>query len=386
MNSSVKKYISKIVSDFMCVFPIKSNKIIFDNFIGLGYGDNPKYVAEEIIKKNYPVDIVWLVKDINTPMPEHIRKVKISSVKALYEKATAKVWISNVRNSIEVKKRKKQIYLQLWHSPFSPKYLEMDAEQNLDKEYVERAKYDGKITDAIIVSSDLQKKQFKRTFWLNPNVEYLEYGLPRNDIFFRNNDEKITEIKKRLKIQDDEYVIMYAPTFRDDYSIEGYKLDFEEILYSFETKMNKRCKLVIRLHPNVRKQKDFIKYNESIIDCSSIEDTQYISMISDCVISDYSSIIFDFAMLNKPVFICALDLKDYEKKRGLLNEYWDLPFPISLSNEELKKEIVNFDQNNYEKEIKRYFSVYPMYDAGKASEKTVGWIMRKIHEETTEKL
>lgn len=378
LKYKMKKVIDAFWTIIFWLVPVKKNKIIFDNFIGMGYGDNPKYVADEIIKRKYPIQIVWLVNNLDEQMPEQIKKVKINSVKAIYEKATSKVWVDNVRNAEQIKKRKNQIYLQLWHGPLGFKYLEKEAEQYLDAEYIERAKYDGRMIDAIIVSSSLQELQFKRAFWLNKSVDYLKYGLPRNDVLFNPQISRINEVRKKLNIQKNDYVILYAPTFRDDYSIDGYKIDFDSVLQAFASKVRKKCKIIIRLHPNVRNQKDIIKYNENILDGSGIADTQYISILSDCVISDYSSIVFDFIMLNKPVFICALDLNEYRQKRGLLKEFWTLPLAISRSNEQLNSNIVSFDQKEYERKIKDYLIKYPIFDKGNASEMTAKWIMNKM--------
>lgn len=374
----MRQCVDEILTAVFWLVPVKKNKIVFDNFIGMGYGDNPKYVAEEIIKKKYPVQMVWLVNNIEEPMPRQIKKVRIDSVRAVYEKATAKMWIDNVRNAVQIKKRKSQIYLQVWHAPFGPKYAEMDAEDRLNQEYVQRAKYDGSITDAIIVSNNLQRQQFQRAFWLNDKVEYLEYGLPRNDVLFHPNICSINDLRQSLGIDKDDYVILYAPTFRDDYSIDGYKIEKQNIIRAFEKKLHRKCKMIIRLHPNVRNQSELMKYDENVIDGSGIIDTQYVTLISDCVISDYSTIVFDFAMFNKPVFICALDLERYKESRGLLSEFWKMPFPISTTNDELVRQIEQLEFDIYYEKVEEYFDRNPNYDDGSASARTVEWIVSKM--------
>ena len=270
--------------------------------------------------------------------------------------------------------------MQTWHAPFSPKCVEKDAEQQLGIEYTSQAKYDGQITNAILVNSRLQEEQFIRAFWLNKDVEFLRYGLPRNDSLIKKQKDLslIFEIKKDLQIDADDYVVLYAPTFRDDYSITGYQIDFEAVRRAFIKVMNKECTIIIRLHPNVVFQKNKISFSNKIIDGTSCSDIQELAIACDAVISDYSTSIFDFAMLKKPAFICALDLDEYEKKRGLLKEFYDFPFPIAKTNAELIKCINEYDTTTYYARVTEYFRKYPFYDNGNAAYKTARWIAGKM--------
>ena len=107
---------------------------------------------------------------------------------------------------------------------------------------------------------------------------------------------------------------------------------------------------------------------------------QELLLACDALISDYSSCVFDFAILKKPVFICALDIKEYEKTRGLLPEFYDFPFPMATSNEEMLTNIKNYDQKSYFDKVNRYFERYPLYDDGNASRRVVDWLEKKIKE------
>ena len=89
------------------ILPIQKNKIIFDNFAGKGYADNPKYIANELLNRKLDLNLVWLLNDMEQVLPSGIRKVKYNSIRALYEYATSKVIIDNVRNSHLMKKKKR---------------------------------------------------------------------------------------------------------------------------------------------------------------------------------------------------------------------------------------------------------------------------------------
>lgn len=383
--SKVYKHIyyktSGTISKIFFHLPVDEKKIVFDNFSGHGYGDNPKYIAEELIRQKSDYKMIWLIDNSSKfEFPSQIRPIKINSIRALYARATARVWIDNIRNVHPVKKKKNQLYIQTWHAPFSPKFLEKDAEKTLNEKYISEAKYDGSISDAILANSKLQELQYRKSFWLSDKCEILKYGLPRNDYLVNSmgNFSLVDRIRKNMGWHSSWYYILYAPTFRDDFSTDGYNIDFERVKVAFEKLTKKKCAIVVRLHPNVVEQSPNLEYSDTLINGSLYPDIQELAIASDCVISDYSTSIFDFALINKPAFICALDFEAYKEKRGLLDEYKDFPFPMAYTNEELVDNINNFDRNNYDKNVQEYFNEFPIYDKGNAAEMVVKWINKKI--------
>ncbi|EJG46211.1 wciY domain protein [Streptococcus pneumoniae 2070335] len=117
--------------------PIQSNKIIFDNFGGRGFGDNPKYILEELVSREKNLDLVWVTKDREISIPEGVRVVKYGSYRSFYEWLTARVWVDNIRNSDRPWKRKGQIYLQTWHGSDGVKLIEKSVAGNLKKHILE---------------------------------------------------------------------------------------------------------------------------------------------------------------------------------------------------------------------------------------------------------
>ncbi len=380
-RSSLKPLICKL----FYYLPAKKNRICFSNFAGKGYGDNPKYVAEELHLRDRSYQLFWLVNDkAKAKFPEYIHAVNIDSVKALYIRATSKIWINNVRYPHPVRKKESQLYLQTWHGGFSWKLVEADAEKRLNKGYVASAKHDGEITDGILVYGKRQEIIFKRAFWLNEKAEILKYGLPRNDYLInnRNNLKKHNEIRKKLGLKEQVFYVLYAPTFRDDHSLKGYKLNFNDIIKTLENKIQKEVKIIVRLHPNVAFQSKLIKYNKSVINGTSFPDAQELSFVCDCLITDYSSILFNFVLLHKPILICALDLQDYMEKRGLSPDFYDSPFPMVQSNEQLITVIEQFNKDAYFQKVDAYFLKNPLYDDGHAAEKTVNWLLDRAGKKT----
>lgn len=371
-----RQLLSNIYREYYSRKPIDEFKIVFESFAGKNYSDSPKEIAEEIIKKNKPWNLVWLSKDKPKDLPSSIKWVRYGSYAAIREWATARLWIDNVRHQNRPRKRNEQLYLQTWHAPFSVKCIEKDAEEKLDSDYVESAKYDGSICDAILSNSKLLDEVYERAFWLSQKTKILKFGFPRNDKLFRNGGdiEYKHRIRNELNITEDDYVVLYAPTFRDNRTTDGYVKAFDEIIDAFEKRFKKNVVVLVRLHPVAYRLIDFYKYNEKIRNLSNYPDVQELVLASDCCISDYSSTVFDFSMIDKPVFICALDIDEYNEQRGLLPVFYELPYPLSRTVDELRKAVLEYDEEQYSKDCFSFFSQYPNYDCGNAAERTVKFI------------
>ena len=163
-----------------------NRKVVFDNFSGKGYGGDSKFIADEIIKRKYNYRLVWLVKDKNAGnFPKHIVQVKKGSWRELYELATAKVWVDNVRKLSSIIKCKNQYYIQTWHGG-GPclKMVENDAAKHLGESYLRCAKHDSEMADLFISGCDWRSNNYRNAFWYNGEI--LCSGSPTSDILFKN--------------------------------------------------------------------------------------------------------------------------------------------------------------------------------------------------------
>ena len=359
--------------------PLNKRKLVFDNFGGRGYGDNPKYIADELLKQDKNLDIVWLTKDMSISVPDGVRKVRYGSWRAFLEWSTAKIWVDNIRNSDRPWKRKKQIYLQTWHGSDGVKLVEKDVESTLSKSYLVMAKYDGRISDGIISSCQLQTEQFKKSFWLGDNVEILEYGLPRNDDFFYS--EKISHtnqiVRARYNISLDELVVLYMPTFRDNGSTKEYNLDYDKVINSFQKFYNKKVRVLIRFHPNV--DNTFFKNDdERLLNVTDYPDPQDLMFAADIMISDYSSAPIDFMLLNRTIFLYMPDYEEYTKLRPLNPNFNNLPFIKCYTNLELVEQISRFSKMDYHECIDDYKLKNRRFDDGNAARKCAEWIVNQL--------
>ena len=155
----------------------------------------------------------------------------------------------------------------------------------------------------------------------------LQKGLPRTDILLNGDHDTISKkVKSRLSINKDSKILLYAPTFRADMGVDQYTLSSDQILSELEKCTSNKWTFVIHMHTNVYNPKCWPGNSEKVINASSYEDVQELLIAADFLISDYSSIITDFALLNKPILLYCPDLEEYLSDRGFNQDFDALPF------------------------------------------------------------
>lgn len=331
-------------SYFFLIFPINNKKIVISNYYGKGYGDNGKYIVEEILSQNLNYDIVWLLnKELfsNSNLPTGVRAVKYGSIRGLYELATAKVWIDNSRKHFYPPKRKEQFYIQTWHGGLGVKSVEKDAEDKLPPSYVRTAKKDAKITDLMISNGRYITELFRSSFWYDGEI--LECGFPRNDILIQNTVEMKDKILRKLNLKSDTKYLLYAPTFRNNTSIKDYLFDFDAVREKMADKFGGLWVILLRLHPNISNMSNEIEYSDVLINATKYDDLQELLLISDAFMTDFSSCLSDFFLLKRPIFLYCTNYNEYINERGFNTDIRSLGFPLAENNEELLRNIEEFD-------------------------------------------
>ena len=373
MMSLLKKLVTNLIIYIFCCLPIKKNKIILFSYYGSQYGGNPKYISQ-YIQDNYPsnrFDVVWVFNDLSSKhYLKGIRKVKTMSLKYFYELCTAKVVITNYRTTELYKKRKDQYYIQTWHSSLRLKQIEKDAENALPAHYIRMAKKDSLKCDLLLAGCKYSTEIFNRAFWYNGEI--FEYGTPRNDLLFENRVDKKREIYEKLNISDPKKVLLYAPTFRKGNNLDVYDVNFERVAHTLDSKFGGEWTILVKLHPHLASKSSEIITDRNVIDVSSFDDIQELLLIADVLLTDYSSLMFDFSITNKPCFLFVPDLIEYKSQdRGLYFDLEELPFITCLNQTELEEKIREFDFNKYEHDLENFLNRVGSFENGKASEQLV---------------
>ena len=352
---------------------VNKKKIVFSNFYGRGYGDNPKYIAEYILSHNLDYDLVWLIDPKRciqgTDLPNEVRMVRYKSYKSVKELATAGYWIDNCRKDYFPEKKASQVYIQTWHGTFLTKKIEGEADNLLDS-YVKAAKRDSKAIDYLLSSNAERTKQLKRCFWYEGPI--IETGCPRDDILFRNEstDRIKSKVYNYFNISKDKKVVLYVPTFRNSYSVEPYNVDYKKLLESLEKRFGCKWVVIIRLHPGMISFVNKLNLPDYVIQGTFYNDIQELLCASDVILTDYSSM-GDYSLYLKPLFMYCPDLEEYKKERAFEVPIESYPFPLAHDNEELSNNIINFDVKSYEEKLKNYYDMQGLVEGGKACEKVM---------------
>lgn len=363
------------------IFKIKKNRILCVNFSGKGYGDNPKFIVEELLKSEKKYEIIWVVENKNEIFPKSLNVVKIYSFKYFYYLATSKIWINNSRFPLFVKKRKKQFYIQTWHGGVGLKKCEYDAIDNLSEYYKKVMKNDNKMIDLMISNSDFNSNILFRGA-MRYKGKILKIGSPRNDILINNPKSLVLEVKNQYKIQTKSKILLYAPTFRNNYVKNPYDIDFDKLKNELEKLTDCKWEIMVKLHPRIKNSDEFLKnYNNIVINASNCSDTQKLISACDILITDYSSTFFEAMLCNKIIILYANDIVDFEKlERGFYFKFNELPFPLATNNEELLKIIKNKETFNISNKYNNFKKKLGLSEDGKASLKIATVIEKIVYE------
>lgn len=355
------------------IFPLKKHKIIFCNFSGKWAGDSPRCISDLLYKNNPDWDIVWLAHpQYNPELPHYARRVSFGmhSLKMIYELATAKVWVDSHTKFAFTRKRKNQFYMETWHGGIGLKKVEGDAIQSLDKEYIRRVKNNSAMADLFLSNSNWCSALYRRAFWYKGKI--LEYGYPRSDILVNKLDS--TKVHAYFNIEKTTKILLYAPTFRANENVESFKLNTEDLLQVLKQKTNEEWLILVRLHPMSMLSEPPIQFTEKVLNATKYPDMQELLCESDFLITDYSSCLFDFAILQKPAFIFAMDIQEYKADRNFYFDLEQLPFPFSTNNKELMQNISHFNKDLFLNDLNQFMQSLDLKETGKATEYAVSQI------------
>ncbi len=369
MNKKIQKIIGKFGKHMLLCLPINPRVIMFYAHDRKGLCCNPKYILCELIKhKDKKYRLYW-VSDYPKTVPKNkdYKVIKKRSFMYYYTFARTKIFITNDMLDELLIKKKGQIIINTWHGGGAFKKAGYDLpEANAHKELFD--KWYGR-TDYMIVSSEYLCSTFMRAFQLKQS-QILKTGMPRCDIFFKEN-AFYKEIREIYHLNLQVKILLYAPTYR----YEKYELlnsaEIEKVLDLLKEKSGENWVCLFRTHQFDR-QNHITSQNKRVIDCSGYIDVQELLCAADLLISDYSSLLWEFSLLNRPVISYAKSPKQYaDMERQFYIPYEKWPYPKAENIEELLKKIVQFDNKKYKEDIKEFNSCLGCYEDGKSTERVL---------------
>lgn len=357
---------------------MKENWILLESFLGKNYSDSPKYIYE-YLANNYPgkYKFIWVIDKKNTKIPYSHTKIKRYSIRYYYYLARCKYYVFNGRQPDWVQKREGNIFLQTWHgTPLKKLVFDIDDISSATPKYKQQVFKQSRAWDYLIAPNAFSSETFRRCFAYENAM--LETGYPRNDILNSPDKNEIAaKIRKRLGIPKDKKTILYAPTWRDDefYAKGQYKFVLHLELEMMKEQLGEEYVILLRTHYFIADALDVSALKGFAYNLSRYDDISELYLISDILITDYSSVFFDYANLRRPMLFFTYDL---EKYRDILRGfYFDIesvvPGPLLYTTSEVIDAVNNIETINqsYHQRYQEFYQRFCEWDDGHASEKVV---------------
>lgn len=394
MKKRIKKFLRKIAIFVYGIMvkklPIADDVIVFESSVGRNCTGNARAIHEEMVRQGLDKKyrIIWSLESDVDVVPGWALKVRRTRLKYLYYMAIAKVWVSDSRMPKWLIKREGNTYIQTWHgTPLKKLALDMDVLNMGGSTDVERYHNNfienTKTWDYLISQNSFSTETFRRCFAFDKEI--LEIGYPRNDILLqKKDDEYIKKLKKQLDLPLDKKIILYAPTWRDDqyHDKSIYKFATEMKFSAMKERLSDEYALIVKFHYLVKDRYNWKDYRGFVYEFGQHFDITELYLVSDMLITDYSSVMFDYSLLRRPMFFYAYDYENY--KNNLRGFYFDFlataPGPVVKTTEELIESILNYDENEWKEKYQTFIETYNHADDGHASEKVVQVIKEKMQE------
>lgn len=380
-----KYYYGNIVDD---------KTILFEVFGGRNYSCSPKYIYEKMITmpefKDYK--FVWSFKNKDAhdiKKCDNLIIIKHNSKDYYKYCASSKYWIVNSIMGEHIKKKDNQIYVQCWHgTPL--KRLRNDIEVsgsvlNTIEEIRKRNDRDSSRFDYFLSPSKFATEKFTSAFNLinlGKKDIIIEEGYPRNESLFTYTQDDVKRLKEKFGVPEGKKVIFYSPTFRDNQHTSGvgytYNLgiDFDRL----KEKFGDKYVILFSAHYFVANSIDLSKYEGFVINTNGImDDINEAYIISDIIMTDYSSVFFDFANLKRPMLFYMYDIDDYKGNlRGFYLDLDELPGPIAKTQDELEKNLENIDEisEKYKEKYKKFNEKFNYLDDKDATIRVINKIFK----------
>jgi len=401
--------------------PVEPNVAIFEAYSGRGYACSPRAISEAMRtdERLAEFEIVWALRrpvvsalrdrggydvrgieqdyrgpevDLDTMFGadaleqlKHVRIVSRGSRDYYRDYARASLWVANCRIPAHLLPREEQTFIQTWHgTPL--KRLGFDIQSGISanaiyslKEWQDHYGLEGRRLTYLLAGSPFAAKTLASAFNLTQTGRtdaVLQLGYPRNDYLSTFTADQAAATRARLGIPDGNRVIMYAPTWRDDQhsSGTGYTYKNEVDFDLLREQLGDGYTVLFRAHYLIANSFDFERFGDFVIDASGVNDINDLYVISDVLVTDYSSVFFDYANLQRPIIFYMYDLDRYANEiRGFYLGLDELPGPIVQTQDEFTAAVRSSSELSPDEvtRLRRFAEKYAPLDDGHAGERVV---------------
>ncbi|WP_305787559.1 bifunctional glycosyltransferase/CDP-glycerol:glycerophosphate glycerophosphotransferase [Symbioplanes lichenis] len=322
--------------------------VLFESFGGRQYSDSPKAMHEELLRRGLPLEAQYVtVRDGQAATPDSLTPARLGGTEWYEALATARYIVTNSHLPDWFQRRPGQVVVQTWHgTPLKRIAFDVTDVKHADRDYLTRVAKETPNWTFLVSPNRFSTPILQRAFRF-PG-EMLESGYPRNDILFQNDPATIASIRRHVGVPEGKRAILYAPTWRDDefYGQGRYKMSMQLDLAAARRMLGDDHVLLVRRHPNVV---DPIPDDGSgfVIDVSTYPDMADLLCITDVLITDYSSVMFDFANTGRPILLFTYDLEHYrDKLRGFYFDFEsEAPGPLLMTSDDVIKSLAELAQD-----------------------------------------
>ncbi|WP_444925273.1 CDP-glycerol glycerophosphotransferase family protein [Microbulbifer sp. TRSA002] len=358
-------------------FKVESTWVLYESFLGRGYSDNPKYIFEYLEAK-YPGKFVhiWSFSQPGKMLPARIIQVKRGGLRQLFYLAKSRYIVTNMRQPSWFIKKDGQIFLETWHgTPLKKLVFDVEDNEYSNSEYKAEFCRQAQQWDFLISPNEYSTAIFRRAFRYSNNI--IESGYPRNDLLYSPGKKlKIADkVRKELALPQDKKIILYAPTWREDeFSAAGERNTNPPLnINLLKQRLGSEYVLLVRTHYLIKEQLKLELHRDFVIDVSSYDDIAEIYLAADVLVTDYSSVIFDFINLKKTIIFYMYDYDKYRNElRGFyLNPETELPGPVVTKTDQLADKLSRLDDVYliYKERIEEFYNRFCGWEVGRSSEK-----------------
>lgn len=367
--------IQRLLMYLFRVFPVR-NKVFFSSFEGRFIACNPKYIYKYL--KNRCGNQIKYVWEYNGEKRDGINTVKHNSLRYMYHIMTSRVIVTNTGISAVFPLRKNQTCINTWHGSGAYKKVGKDIDSKINGSSEKRMELTNRSTSYFVSGCKKFTEVMSGAIGLSIN-KFLPIGMPRNDFLVRGDGYDLLEIKKKIGIDRDVKTVLYAPTFRGATgAVNSFdcKISVDSLLKMFSQKFGGNWVFAYRCHYHMKS--DYNGIADSV-DLSNYEDMQELLAVSDALITDYSSSIWDYSFTAKPCFLFCYDLQNYKSERDFYVPIEDWGFPIAENNDELMLSVAEFSYDKYLENMTKHHIELGSYENGTATEKICALICERLN-------
>ena len=355
--------------------PSYGSTVLLETFRGRSVADSPGAIGRELLARDLGADLVWVVDDPAVEVPQGMRAV-VRITEGWYDVlANARLYVAIAGAPYWFEKKRGQTHLQTWHGTPLKRIGEDRGPGDFNTwRHRRRIAHQAAGWDGFVSPSPYCSAIFRSAFRFDGPL--LETGYPRNDVLCNDTGELRARTRQRLGIGAEQRVVLYAPTWREYVGVRDSKplyLDAERVTTRLPDTV-----VLIRGHYNSTGQRDVFTGHRRILDVTRYPDIADLYLAADVLVTDYSSVMFDFALTDKPVVLLVPDFTQYrDVERGF---YFDIetsaPGPLVDSTEAVIARLTDGSDEHAaaRAEFRRKFCPF---DDGHASARVVDWLLSR---------